>query len=185
MNKSIEELIASMTDEQLVSSVLVWGFNPKLGKRVLEQFIKENHISNFFALPVYTKEMLLWIKNAIKRHTDLPILIASDVEYGPQKTDVGESVMPGLMACAAADDEELVYEMGKYTARFCRDRGISMVFSPVVDINYNFNNPVTNVRAASDDPDTVIRIASAYSRGLRSEGCFATGAKHQIGRAHV
>lgn len=62
MNKSIEELIASMTDEQLVSSVLVWGFNPKLGKRVLEQFIKENHISNFFALPVYTKEMLLWIK---------------------------------------------------------------------------------------------------------------------------
>ena len=178
MNKSIEELIASMTDEQLVSSVLVWGFNPKLGKRVLEQFIKENHISNFFALPVYTKEMLLWIKNAIKRHTDLPILVASDVEYGPQKTDVGESVMPGLMACAAADEAELIYEMGKYTARFCRDRGISMVFSPVVDINYNFNNPVINVRAASDDPDTVIRIASAYSRGLRSEGGFATGAKH-------
>ncbi|MBQ8321835.1 MAG: glycoside hydrolase family 3 protein [Clostridia bacterium] len=178
MSQRIEELIKNMTDEELVSEVMVWEFNAKLGKRVLEQFIKEHHVSSFFCHPVYTKEMILWIKNVIKKYTKTPILIAADVENGPFKSDVGESAMPDLMGCGAADDELLVFEMGKYTARICADRGISLAFSPVVDINYNFNNPTTNVRAVSDDPDRVLKIASAYSRGMRSEGRFATSAKH-------
>jgi hypothetical protein len=82
------------------------------------------------------------------------------------------------MALGSSGDAEAVYEIGRLTARICRAHGINFTLSPVVDINLNFKNPVTNIRAVSDDSERVYKIASAYSRGMRSEGKFATCAKH-------
>lgn len=55
-------------------------------------------------------------------------------------------------------------------ARVCaaegRSVGVSLTFSPVVDIDVNFRNPITNVRTFGGDPNRVLDNARAYVRTM-------------------
>ena len=83
-----------------------------------------------------------------------------------------------MMNLGAADDETLSFEIGKYTARLSRALGLHLALAPVIDINYNPNNPVVNTRASGDSPEFVMRGAVNYGRGSRSEGNLAIAPKH-------
>lgn len=178
MSEKIKRMVASMSDEELCSEVMCWEFGADLGKRALEKFIKENKVSNFYYHFSYTPEHGRWIIDTIRKYSKTPVLVAADVEYGVPRSMVGHSACPYTMAMGAADDAESVYEIGRLVSKVCRSHGINFTLSPVVDINLNFRNPVTNTRAVSDNPERVYKIASAYSKGMRSEGRFATCAKH-------
>ena len=69
-------------------------------------------------------------------------------------------------------------EIGQATAAEARYAGMHWTFSPVIDLNYNFLNPITNVRAFSDEPERVIHIATAMIEGLQGDGLLAATAKH-------
>jgi beta-N-acetylhexosaminidase len=113
----------------------------------------------------------------LQDHSTVPILAAADLEHGAVALTDGTE-FPWMMAAGAADDVELMTIMGQATAAEARYAGIHWTFSPVIDLNYNFNNPITNVRALSDDPDRVIRLATAFVRGLQADGRLAATAKH-------
>jgi beta-N-acetylhexosaminidase len=82
------------------------------------------------------------------------------------------------MAAGAAGDLALIREMGRITAREGRAVGVHWTFSPVVDLNVNFQNPVTNVRSLGDDPAAVSRLAAAWIEGMQASGELAAAAKH-------
>ena len=103
--------------------------------------------------------------------------MAGDLEHGAIALTEGTE-FPWMMAAGAADDTELMTIMGQATAAEARYAGMHWTFSPVIDLNYNFNNPITNVRALSDQPDRVIRLATAFVRGLQAGGRLAATAKH-------
>lgn len=48
--------------------------------------------------------------------------------------------------------------------------GCNWSFAPIVDIDYNWRNPITNVRTWGSDPDTVIRLSKAYMDGVTDSG---------------
>ncbi|MCB0113667.1 MAG: hypothetical protein KDD84_06245, partial [Caldilineaceae bacterium] len=108
---------------------------------------------------------------------NVPILAAGDLEHGAVALTDGTE-FPWMMAAGAADDVDLMTIMGQATAAEARYAGMHWTFSPVIDLNYNFNNPITNVRAISDEPDRVIRLATAFIEGLQADGRFAATAKH-------
>jgi beta-N-acetylhexosaminidase len=54
---------------------------------------------------------------------------------------------------------------------------VNWLFNPVVDLNYNFNNPITNIRALGDDPRQVSRLATIWLQAMQQHGVAAT-AKH-------
>ena len=178
MSEKIKKMLSEMSDEEIVSELLCWEFRPDLGKRAVEKFIKENCVSNFYYHFSYTDEHGKWITDTVRKYSRTPVLVAADVEFGVPRSLVGHGTSPSFMALGAADDAESVYEIGRLSAKICRAHGINFTLSPVVDINFNFKNPVTNTRAVSDDPERVYKIASAYSKGMRSEGNFATCMKH-------
>jgi beta-N-acetylhexosaminidase len=118
----------------------------------------------------------------------LPLLVASDLEPGLGRLEGGifapslytagsATILPSNMAIAATgrvDDAELA---GAITGREARAIGIHLVFAPVVDVNNNPANPVINTRSFGEDPETVGRLAAAFTRGVQREGVAAT-AKH-------
>ncbi len=115
---------------------------------------------------------------AIQKMARIPVLIASDLEHGagamiPHCTD-----FPNAMAAGAADDVRLVRAMGRATAREGRANGVHWTFSPVVDLNVNFQNPVTNIRALGDRAGRVSRLAQAWIEGIQESGEMAASAKH-------
>ena len=172
-----KKYVAELTDEELVGEVLSWDFSSKTTDEELLEAVKKNKISCFFANSL-SIEQIEFLKNAIKENSKSPCLITADVERGPILYPELKNYSTSMMSLGAANDPSLAFEIGKYTARLCRSIGIGLTLSPVIDINYNAKNPVTNTRAASDDPDTVLSAACSYGRGMRSEGNLAITLKH-------
>jgi beta-N-acetylhexosaminidase len=116
--------------------------------------------------------------DALQSASRIPLLIASDLEHGAGAMIQGAANSPFPMALGATGDPDLAYRMGRDTAREGRAWGCHWTFSPVVDLNVNFQNPVTNIRALGDDAGKVAPLVSALIRGLQEGGEMAATAKH-------
>ena len=44
-----------------------------------------------------------------------------------------------------------------------------MSFSPIVDVDLNFKNPITNTRTFGSDPDRVLRMAKLKFKALEGK----------------
>ncbi|MBN1994307.1 MAG: hypothetical protein JW953_16535 [Anaerolineae bacterium] len=124
------------------------------------------------------QDELRQMMTAIQAHSPIPILVAGDLEHGAQAVQDEGTVFPWLMAAGATNNAELMAAMGRATAVEARYAGLHWTFGPVVDLNYNFNNPITNIRALSDEPERVMRLAPPFIRGLQENGRLAATAKH-------
>lgn len=117
------------------------------------------------------------IANDLQALSDVPLLIAQDMEWGAGMRIEHSTTFPRTMALGATRDEELAYLAGYVTAREARALGTHQVLGPVADINNNPNNPIINVRSFGEKPDLVARMATAFARGVQEGGALAT-AKH-------
>lgn len=108
----------------------------------------------------------------------MPVIVSADIENGAGCCLWNERTLPEPMAWGACDDAELIEEAGKVTAQICRKNGIHWNFAPIVDINYNKDNPVVNTRAISDNPQQIVKIAGAYVKGMQDDNMMIAGCKH-------
>jgi beta-N-acetylhexosaminidase len=115
--------------------------------------------------------------NSLQERSDLPLLIAADLEWGSGMRLVGGTSFPMAMALGATGDTNDAHELGRVTALEARAAGIHMTFSPVADVNNNPENPIINTRSFGEDPAAVSRLVAAYVRGANAAGVFTT-AKH-------
>lgn len=113
----------------------------------------------------------------LQEQSVVPLLAAGDMEHGANVLR-DSTEFPWPMAAGAANDVELMTIMGQATAAEARYAGMHWTFSPVIDLNYNPNNPITNVRALGDEPERVSRLATAMIHGLQVGGVLAATAKH-------
>lgn len=115
--------------------------------------------------------------NRLQRRSNLPLLIAADLESGASFRLTGATPFPPNMGVAAAGSEQDAYEVGRITALEGRAVGIHLAFAPVADVNNNPANPIINTRSYGEDPYLVGRLVAANIRGLQENGMLAT-AKH-------
>jgi len=112
-----------------------------------------------------------------QKHTPIPLLIPANMEHGAAELGGYGTDFPWAMAAGAANDEALMANRGQAVGLEARHIGVNWVFHPVVDLNYNPNNPITNVRSMGDRPELISRLAVATIQGLQAHGLAAT-AKH-------
>ena len=119
----------------------------------------------------------------LQNWADGPLLLCADVEEGVGQRFEGATwlVPPMALARLHAKDPEravaLAEQYGRCTGRQARHCGLNWVLAPIVDVNNNPANPVINVRAWGDDPDTVTRLTLAFQKGVEQENVLAC-AKH-------
>jgi len=105
----------------------------------------------------------------------VPLFIASDVERGLGQQLEGGTHFPSQRAVASAinrrsrKDQALLDTMLDAVRSESRAAGIHIVFSPVVDVNNNPDNPIICTRAFGDEPETVEWFGARYIRGLQKE----------------
>ena len=98
----------------------------------------------------------------IQEMAKIPLLLAANTEAGGSGLSFEGTGFGAPMAVAATGDPENAYRMG-YTA--CYEgaaMGLNWSFAPIVDIDMDFHNPITNTRTFGSDPDRVIACASRY-----------------------
>lgn len=110
-------------------------------------------------------------------HSRIPLLIPSNLEAGGDGAATDGTPYGKQMACAAAGDAKYAYRLGKIACTEAAAIGINWAFAPVVDIDRNYHNPITNVRTYGDNPDTVLAFAREYMRAA-TECQVAVSLKH-------
>ncbi|WP_151735552.1 glycoside hydrolase family 3 protein [Paenibacillus tengchongensis] len=113
----------------------------------------------------------------LQRLSRIPLLFSGDLEFGAGSAVRSLTDLPPLLALAAADDEQLAYEYGKFTAIEGRAAGFTWALAPGTDLLLNWMNPVITTRCLGDDPERAARLAAAVVRGMQEHG-LAACAKH-------
>ena len=117
------------------------------------------------------------LTNELQSLSEIPLLICADYERGLGMRLDDAVEFPYNMAIAAANDYKLTYLAGKYIAEEARAIGVHQNYAPMIDVNRDYRNPIVNVRAFSDDPETVVNHAIAFTQGM-NEGNAISTAKH-------
>jgi beta-N-acetylhexosaminidase len=122
--------------------------------------------------------------NDLQRRAKIPLLVGADFETGTgMRLDEGTS-FPSAMAIGATGDPKLAYVVGRATALEARAAGVQWIFAPDADVNNNSDNPIINIRAFGEDPESVASFVKEFVRGVEENGALAT-AKHFPGHGDV
>lgn len=109
---------------------------------------------------------------------ELPLWVSVDQEGGRvARLKAPFTVWPPMAALGRSGDEVLAGRFGRALAAELRAVGISMDYTPVLDINTNPGNPVIGDRSLGDRAEAVARLGSAIIRALQESGIAASG-KH-------
>ncbi len=113
----------------------------------------------------------------IQEMAKIPLLLAANTECGGNGLAFEGTSFGAPMAAAATGDPEFAYRMGKTACSEGAALGLNWSFAPIVDIDMEFHNPITNTRTFGSDPDMVIKCASRYMDAADEEG-VAVAIKH-------
>ena len=98
----------------------------------------------------------------LQEFSDIPLLLAANTEAGGDGLALEGTSFGKPMADAATNNQENGYRMGLTACKEGAALGLNWSFAPIVDINYDFHNPITNVRTFGSDPEKVLAFASRY-----------------------
>lgn len=113
----------------------------------------------------------------LQENSDIPMLFAANLEAGGIGIAEDGTLYGTQMQVAATDDTESGYRLGTICGREGHALGLSWAFAPVVDIDMNFRNPITNTRTYGSNPDRVLNMGKAYMKAIHENG-LAVSIKH-------
>ncbi|CAG77058.1 putative beta-hexosaminidase [Pectobacterium atrosepticum SCRI1043] len=196
---NIKQKINAMTLEEKIGQKLMLDFRywDPTGKsnqdmtvpdETVGKLITDHHIGGviLFANNLKDKQQIekltAWYA-AMETRGGVRLFISTDNEGGNvfrlPRSDYAS--FPGNMALSSAieggSDIQIASEQGRLMAQDMIFMHINTNFAPVVDVNTNPFNPVINVRAFSDDADTVYRLAEKMTAGMKQQGLI-TAYKH-------
>ncbi|NUQ87912.1 MAG: glycoside hydrolase family 3 protein, partial [Glycomyces artemisiae] len=116
-------------------------------------------------------EQIARLSNGLQDASAVPLLIATDQEYG-SVVRIGEPATLG-----ATRDTGAAEEAARIAGSELRAMGLNHNFAPDADVNVDPENPVIGVRSFGSDPDLVADFAAAQVRGYQAGG-VAVSAKH-------
>ena len=177
----IKNILENLSLEDLVGQVLCYDIYDKDDPKEVEEVIKKIRPGGLFFSSMSTEKIKAYTKMANK-YVKVPVIIAADVENGPEMVIKDSGFLPHPMAWGACNEPKLIEKAGEVTAKICRKNGVHWTFAPLVDINYNFRCPEINIRAVSDKPEHVVKIAGAYMEGIEKNGHMVACCKHFPGQ---
>lgn len=177
-----DKKLRGMSVDEKVGQLIHVGINARFANqesaffKSLKRDVVENKIGGiiFFGAPIYETTILA---NRMQELAETPLLMSLDAETGIGMRFEDAINFPWAMAVAATGNPEYARRVGTITGREAKAIGIYHVYSPVLDVNNNAENPVINVRSFGEDPEEVAKYGIAFIDGLQSSGVLAT-AKH-------
>jgi len=106
--------------------------------------------------------------------TKLPLLIAANLEKGGNGLIAEGTSLGSQMQVAATDDVDMARKLGELCGKEGSAVGGNWAFAPIIDIDYNFRNPITNTRTLGSNPERVKNMGKAYVQAVQAQGVAAS-----------
>lgn len=171
----VENTLSEMTVEEKIGQI----FCPIAGNpedQALTEFVQKYQPGGMMFRPMPAKA-IRQAHGVLQNESKIPLLLAANLEAGGNGICSDGTYYGRPMGVAATADEQEAYQLGYVSGREAQAVGCNWAFSPIVDIDMNFKNPITNVRTFGSDVDQVIDFSRQQMKGLHENG-IATAVKH-------
>lgn len=168
--------LGSMTAEEKAGQLFCYMAQPEKMAE-LKELVKRGMVGAVLFRPVLTEKELKTCFNDLDSIAEIPLLKAANLEEGGNGAFLGGTRFASQMEAAATGRKEDVARLARVCAKEAGRAGINWTFSPVADIDFNFRNPITNVRTYGSDAKKVLEFTEEYVKILQEAG-IAACAKH-------
>lgn len=122
----------------------------------------------------FTTQQAVEMTGRLAKTFEIPMLIAANLEKGGNGIASDGTLIGAPLQIAATNDDEMAKKLGILCAREGAAVGANWAFAPIIDIDYNFRNPITNTRTFGSDPDRVRRMGAEYVKAVQGLGVAAS-----------
>ena len=163
----VERTLASMTEEEKLGQLFVpIGYTGV--PAYLDRFLREFHIGGIMYRCGEAAEMQR-THRYLQEHSKIPLLIGANLEEGGTGIAENGTCFGKQLQAAATGDPKAAYRLGKISCAEGHAVGCNWAFAPVVDVDRNWRNPITNVRTYGSDPDFVLACGREYLKAAKEE----------------
>lgn len=111
---------------------------------------------------------------SIQKEAKIPLFLAANLEAGgngiiEEGTEIGNQ-----MIVAATNNVDNAFKLGEACMKEAKAVGGNMAFAPLLDVNFNFENPIANIRCFGDDVQRITDMGKAYVNGVQNSGGSVT-----------
>lgn len=173
--KWVQDTIENMTIEEKIGQLFSpIGMSPD--ENYLKNVLLSKHIGGILFRPGDSKEMQT-THNFLQKNSKVPLLISANLEAGGDGIASDGTAYAKQMQVGATNNTEYAYKLGKIACGEGAAVGCNWAFAPVVDIDMNFRNPITNIRTYGDNPEKVLANGLEYLKAAK-ECNVAVSIKH-------
>ncbi len=122
----------------------------------------------------FPKKDAVKIAKILQENSDIPMLLPANLERGGNGLATDGTQIGAEMQVAATDDIRFAEALGRVAGREAAAVGGNWAFAPIIDIDYNWRNPITNVRTFGSCPERVKNMGVAYVKAVQKEGVAAS-----------
>lgn len=170
--KWVYDTLGGMTLEEKVGQLFcLCIFDPR--EETLDHLFSIAKPGGAMYRPVTTKEAVSLSRMLAKR-SKVPMLVAANFEKGADGGITDGSGLGTPMEIAATGDVAMAGKLGTVCAREGGAAGFNWAFAPIIDIDTNFRNPITNTRTFGSDPARVRDMGVSYVKAVQAGGVAAS-----------
>lgn len=173
--KWVEETLNHMSMEEKVGQLFCVNFKDGKDEEIEYVYdVLEPGACMYRTMPM---ERAIKLTEKVQKKTKIPLLIAANMEKGGSGIVEEGTLFAAPMEVAATRNQM----MGKHLAEVCASEakavGANWSFAPIIDIDANFRNPITNTRTFGADAKIVEMMGKIYVETVQAAG-MAASIKH-------
>jgi beta-N-acetylhexosaminidase len=182
----VKTTFSSLSAEEKLGQVYCDSLSPFVQSRDIKEIIRlldrsiSYGIGGYFRIVSLPTELTIEMSRYLQDNSKIPLLLSADFEFWFGYCLADGTPYQRQLGVAATDDIVMAERMATIAAREGSALGYNWSYSPVVDIDYNFKNPIVNTRSFGSNPERVLAMSRAYIKAMQSEGMAAT-VKHWPG----
>lgn len=163
--KKVYEIFEKMTEEEKIGQIFC-PIGTSFEEEQITEFISKYKPGAMMYRPIQSSKVKEIHEN-LQRISNIPLLLAANLESGGIGICEDGTYYGRQMEIAASDNLENAYNLGSICGKEANAVGCNWSFAPIIDIDLNYRNPITNVRTYGDNVDRIINMASKQIEGLR------------------
>ncbi len=177
IEEKVTALLAQMTVEEKVGQMLQVSYNANgMTPEVYEKWKKMGLGSYLHVLGDEAEEIR---ECARQTRLKIPPIFGIDAIHGHSLLN-GATIYPSQLAMSCSWNPDLIYEMGRATAKEVAADGLDWAFSPVLCIGRDLRWGRVN-ETFGEDSYLISRLGAAIIKGYEEDGYMIACAKHYLG----
>ena len=171
----VQDTLSAMTvDEKITQLFCMIAYNND--EDYIKNLAQNIQPGGLMCRPMPLEETVATV-NMLQKFSKIPILIAANLESGGNGAVTEATKIGSPLQVAATDDVEMAGKLGTACGEVGAAAGVNWTFAPIIDLDLNFRNPITNTRTFGSDTKRVRDMGVEYVKAVQAKGVAAT-AKH-------